>query len=258
LTAMVCGLAPALRVARPQLSRVLQAGSRRATGAGRRSRDVLMVVEIALSVALVAVSALLIQSLMAVQRVPLGFDASHVFTLQFRLPQTKYAKPEDIARFFKNAIERVRAVPGVESAALVRAVPFSGNGGTVGYAVEGRPAPDPASAPQARFHLVTPDPVGDRPGTICRFRSLSFARGKRHLTIKHGIRKRSVVMQQKHLPVLGARYWTALSLALRLLSPIADGCSPSKLLGNSRTKPTLRPPDIATPVNSAAARRAGE
>ena len=157
LTAMICGLAPALRVARPELSRVLQAGSRRATGAGRRSRDVLMVVEIALSVSLVAVSALLIQSMMAVQRVPLGFDASHVFTLQFRLPQSKYAKPEDIARFFKNAIERVRAVPGVESAALVRAVPFSGNGGTVGYAVEGRPAPDPASAPQARFHLVTPD-----------------------------------------------------------------------------------------------------
>jgi putative ABC transport system permease protein len=157
LTAMICGLAPALRVARPELSRALQAGSHRATGAGRRSRDVLMVVEIALSVTLVAVSALLIQSLLAVQRVPLGFDASQVFTLQFRLPQTKYPKPEDIARFFKNAIERVRAVPGVESAALVRAVPFSGNGGTVGYAVEGRPAPEPALAPQARFHLVTPE-----------------------------------------------------------------------------------------------------
>ena len=157
LTAMVCGLAPALRVARPDLSRVLQAGSRRATGAGRRTRDVLMVAEIALSVTLVTVSALLIQSLMAVQRAPLGFDPSHVFTLQFRLPQTKYTKPEDIARFFKNAIENVRAIPAVESAALVRAVPFSGNGGSVGYAVEGRPIPDPASAPQARFHLVTPD-----------------------------------------------------------------------------------------------------
>ena len=80
-----------------------------------------------------------------------------MFTLQFRLPQTKYAKPEDIARFFKSAIERVRAVPGVQSAALVRAVPFSGNGGTTGYAIEGRPEPDPASLPQARFHLVTPD-----------------------------------------------------------------------------------------------------
>src|SRR5438093_8339330 len=111
----------------------------------------------AMSVALVAVSALLIQSLLAVQRVPLGFDPSNVFTLQFRLPQNKYSKPEEIALFFRNAIERVQAVPGVQSAALVRAVPFSGNGGTIGYAIEGKPAPDPAQQPQARFHLVTPD-----------------------------------------------------------------------------------------------------
>ena len=116
-----------------------------------------MVIEMAFSVTLVAVSVLLIQSLLAVQQAPLGFDQSNVFTLQFRLPQNKYPKPENIARFFKSAIENVRAIPGVESAALVRAVPFSGNGGTVGYAIEGQPAPDPASAPQARFHLVTPD-----------------------------------------------------------------------------------------------------
>ena len=76
----------------------------------------------------VALSALLIQSLLAVQNVPVGFDRANVFTLQFRLPQTKYQKPDDIARFFKAAIENVRAVPGVQSAALVRAVPFSGNG----------------------------------------------------------------------------------------------------------------------------------
>jgi putative ABC transport system permease protein len=157
LTATICALAPSLRTSRPDLNRALQAGSRRASGAGRRTRDALMVVEVAFSVTLVAVSVLLIQSLLAVQQVPLGFDQSNVFTLQFRLPQNKYPKPENIARFFKSAIENVRAVPGVESAALVRAVPFSGNGGTVGYAVEGLPAPDPASAPQARFHLVTPD-----------------------------------------------------------------------------------------------------
>jgi putative ABC transport system permease protein len=157
LVATLCGLAPAVRTARPDISRVLQAGFRRASGAGRRTRDILAVVEMAMSVALVAVSALLIQSLLAVQQVPLGFDPANVFTLQFRLPQTKYSRPEDIALFFRNAIERVRAVPGVQSAALVRAVPFSGNGGTTGYAIEGRPEPDPAALPQARFHLVTPE-----------------------------------------------------------------------------------------------------
>ncbi len=154
---MVCALAPAVRAARPDPARVLQAGFRRASSSGRRTRDALVVTEMAMSVALVAVSALLIQSLLAVQRVPLGFDPDHVFTLQFRLPQNKYPKPEDIARFFKTAIEQVRAVPGVQSAALVRAVPFSGNGGTIGYVAEGGPAPDPAALPQSRFHLVTPD-----------------------------------------------------------------------------------------------------
>jgi len=157
LVATLCGVAPAVKTARPDISRVLQAGFRRASAGGRRTRDVLAVVEMAMSVALVAVSALLIQSLFAVQRVPLGFDPSNVFTLQFRLPQNKYSKPEEIALFFRNAIARVRAVPGVQSAALVRAVPFSGNGGTIGYAIEGRPEPDPASLPQARFHLVTPE-----------------------------------------------------------------------------------------------------
>jgi len=157
LVTMVCALVPALRAARPDLARTLQAGSRRTSSSGRRTRDLLVVAEIAMSVALVAVSALLIQSLLAVQRVPLGFDPENVFTLQFRLPQNKYPKPDDIARFFKAAIEEVRAVPGVQSAALVRAVPFSGNGGNVGYVAEGQTAPDPANLPQARFHLVTPD-----------------------------------------------------------------------------------------------------
>jgi putative ABC transport system permease protein len=154
---IVCALFPGVRAARQDLARDLQAGSRRMSSSGGRTRDLLMVAEMALSVALVAVSVLLIQSLLAVQRVPLGFEPDSVFTLQFRLPQNKYPKPEDIARFFKAAIEQVRAVPGVESAALVRAVPFSGNGGAIGYVPEGVPAPDPASLPQSRFHLVTPD-----------------------------------------------------------------------------------------------------
>lgn len=157
VVAMLCVVAPALRTTRPDISRVLQAGARRASASGRRTRDALVVAEMAMSVALVALSVLLIQSLLAVQNAPLGFDPADVFTLQFRLPQTKYATPQDIARFFKSAIEHVRAVPGVQSAALVRAVPFSGNGGTTGYLVEGQPAVEPGAMPQARLHFVTPD-----------------------------------------------------------------------------------------------------
>ena len=137
---------------------MLQAGFRRASGAGRRTRDALMVVEMALSVALVAVSALLIQSLLAVQQAPLGFDASNVFTLQFRLPQTKYATPEDIARFFKSARSKTcapcRACSRRRSSARFRSAATAARSPTT---IEGQPEPDPASAPQALFHLVTPD-----------------------------------------------------------------------------------------------------
>jgi putative ABC transport system permease protein len=154
--ALLCGLAPALRSAVPDLRVALQGGFRHGSSTGSRTRDALVVIEVALSVALVAIAGLIVQSLLAVQRVPVGFDPSHVLTLEFRLPQAKYPKPADIARFFQQAIERVRAVPGVESAALVRAVPFSGNWGDTAYTVDGQ-TPAGGSAPRARSHIVSPE-----------------------------------------------------------------------------------------------------
>jgi putative ABC transport system permease protein len=153
--ALLCGLAPAVRVSRADLSHVLQ-GARRATGTGRATRDWLVVAEIALSVALVAVSGLLIQSMLALQKVHLGFDSRNVLTLQFRLPASKYATPEDIARLFQEAIAHVRLAPGVESAALVRRSPFSGNWGETPYIVEGRPSAAGAE-PRAEQNIITPD-----------------------------------------------------------------------------------------------------
>lgn len=154
--AIVCGVVPALRVSRVDLVASLQSASRGATGTGARTREMLVIVELALSVALLATAGLLVRSLIAVQRVPIGFDTDRVITLQFRLPAARYAAKADIARFFSRAIGQVRAVPGVQSAALVRAVPFSGNGGDTAFTVEGRPV-EHGSEPQASYHLVTPD-----------------------------------------------------------------------------------------------------
>ena len=156
VVAVLCGLAPALRTSRPDLSRVLQTGFRRGSGTGSRTRDVLVVAETALSVALLAVSGLIVQSMMALQHVNVGFDTANVFTLQFRLPPAKYPKPEDIARFFKQTIERVQAVPGVQSVALVRRVPFSGNWGDTPFVVEGRTAAA-GSEPRAGQNMISPD-----------------------------------------------------------------------------------------------------
>src|SRR5207244_7689 len=105
--AVVCGLAPALRTARLDLRDVLQTGFRRGSSTGGRTREALVIVEVALSVALVAIAGLLIQSLLEVQKAPLGFDPSNVFTLEFRLPQTKYSQPEAIATFFRQTMKSV-------------------------------------------------------------------------------------------------------------------------------------------------------
>jgi putative ABC transport system permease protein len=155
LIALMCGLAPALRASRPDLSRVLQTGFRRGS-TGSRTRDVLVVAEITLSVTLLAVSGLIVQSLLALQHVNVGFDSANVLTLQFRLPTAKYPKPEDIARFFKQTIERVQGVAGVQSVALARRVPFSGNWGDTPFVVEGRMAAA-NSEPRAGQNMISPD-----------------------------------------------------------------------------------------------------
>lgn len=156
LVALVCGVLPALRTSRFDLAGILQAGFRRSTATGGRTRETLVVVELALSVALLATSGLLARSLIAVQQAPIGFDPAHVMTLQLRLPPARYSSRADIARFFQRAIDRIRRAPGVESAAFVRAVPFSGNGGSTAFTVEGHPTPV-GSEPQASYHLVTPN-----------------------------------------------------------------------------------------------------
>jgi len=153
--AVLCGLVPALKLSRVQLTEAMQS-VRQSPSGGRRTRESLVVAELALSVTLVALAGLLLQSLMAVQRVSLGFDPQRVLTLQFRLPPAKYRTPAAIARFFEQVAGAVRVVPGVESAALVRAVPLSGNGGETSYMLEGHPVVKGAE-PQARYHLVSPD-----------------------------------------------------------------------------------------------------
>jgi predicted permease len=155
VVAFLCALLPAVRTAGVDPAGALQTGGRGGTSDGRRVREGLVVAELALSIALVAISGLLLRSFLAVEQAPLGFQPDHVFTLQFRLPPAKYPTRQDVARFFRESIERVRAVPGVESAALVRAVPLSGNGSETPIVVEGQPVAK-GSEPVARYHFVTP------------------------------------------------------------------------------------------------------
>jgi len=157
-TGIVFGLAPALHASRASFREALaaRAGSLAARVGRVELRGAFVVAQIALSAILLIGGGLLARSLMKLQGVDLGFDPSNLLTLEFRLPATKYAQPEQISDFFTRAIAEIRTVPGVNSAALVRAVPLSGNSDVRAYAASGAPEPEPGKAPIVQLNTVSP------------------------------------------------------------------------------------------------------
>jgi predicted permease len=127
LTGVLFGLAPAMRASRVDLNEVLKEGGRNA-GSGRgshRTRKLLVVSEIALSMLLLIGAALLIRSYQRIWNAYPGFDSHNVLSLRLSLPAVKYPKPESITQFFRRVIERLKETPDVESAATTYSLPMS-------------------------------------------------------------------------------------------------------------------------------------
>jgi putative ABC transport system permease protein len=158
LTGVVFGLVPALQSSRPDLLAVLREGGRSVGGAARRRfRDGLVVAEVALSLVLLVGAGLLLRSVLALQGADPGFRSDRILTMEFRLPATRYTQPAQIAAFFRDILGRMRALPGIESVALARAVPFSGNGGSSTYEAEGRAPAAPGRESRTQTNIVSPD-----------------------------------------------------------------------------------------------------
>jgi len=138
-TTLLFGLLPALRTLRVSLVESLREGSQQATaGAARqRLRGALVVAEVSLAVVLVVGAGLMGRSLAALGRVPLGFDPEGVLTLRLALPQARYDTPEKVVSFYRQLVERVRALPGVEAAGVVRALPLATTIGDWGLDIDG-------------------------------------------------------------------------------------------------------------------------
>ncbi len=155
VTGALFGLVPAIKASRADLNDMLRSrigGGLSHTG----TRNTLVVVQLALSLALLASAGLITRSLIALQGVNPGFDSGHLLTAQFRLSSVKYDSPDKIWSMFERTVGELRALPGVESAALVRASPFSQNGETYPVAVDGRPPVLAGDAPQMQVNSVTP------------------------------------------------------------------------------------------------------
>ncbi len=138
-TTLLFGLVPALRTLRVNLVESLREGSQQATaGAARqRLRGALVVAEVSLAVVLVIGAGLMGRSLAALGRVPLGFDPEGVLTMRLALPQARYDTPEKVVNFYRQLVERVRTLPGVEAAGVVRALPLATTIGDWGLDIDG-------------------------------------------------------------------------------------------------------------------------
>lgn len=139
LTGIIFGLAPAWESVRINLENSLKEGARSgASNRGRRVRNVLVVVEIALALMLLVGGGLLIRSFARLQSVDPGFNAHNLLTARLSLPR-RYDNDRKVADFFRQATAEVQALPGVEAAGAVSFLPFaSPNAGTL-VEIEGRP-----------------------------------------------------------------------------------------------------------------------
>ena len=148
LTGILAGAIPALRAGRTDLNDTLKEGGRSdPAGAGRLTRRVLIVAEVALSLILLMGAGVMLRSLHALRNVDAGFNPRGVVKMDISLPDARYPEPARRSAFFNTLAERVRAIPGVQSAGFVDTLPVSGGGSVQPIVVEGRPELKPSEQP---------------------------------------------------------------------------------------------------------------
>jgi putative ABC transport system permease protein len=152
LTGIVCGLAPAFAALRTSVNETLKDGGRTGPAGGHaRLRSALVVGEIAVALALLVASGLLLRSFEKMRAVNLGFRPDHVLTASYSLPQQQYATQAAVDAFNDELIRRVQQLPGVNSVGLTSFLPAAGNNSNTAFVPDGYVPP-----PGVNLNLATP------------------------------------------------------------------------------------------------------
>jgi putative ABC transport system permease protein len=155
ITAVLFGLWPAWQTSRADVQLALKAGS---AGSGdapsaKHTRDWLVISQIALTLTLLVASALVLKSFSRLQSLSLGYEPRHLFTARFELPWKTFNDRDKIDIFARALLDKVRAVPGIENAALSSNGPLMG-GWQTGFWREGTPQPQPSQMLNADLEVV--------------------------------------------------------------------------------------------------------
>src|SRR5256884_577373 len=157
LTGILFGLAPAWQGSRADLQDTLKDTTRGTTGGRARLRQGLVVAEVALTLVMLTGAGLLLRSFHRLQQVNPGFSHERVLSFRLDLPEKKYGKEESQINFYRNLLDRLRALPGAQAVSVTSRLPFGGNDWQTSFVIEGQPEPPPHERPSMEVHLVSPD-----------------------------------------------------------------------------------------------------
>ena len=156
-TGIAFGLAPAIRLSRGDVGASLKDGARGTTDAGRRRiRSALVIAQVTIAVILLVAGGLLLKSFARVLAQPSGIDVERVLTFRVSLPSSRYAGRPEVAGYFSRLLDRLGALPGVESAGAGSGLPLAVASGDWSFDVEGRPLVNGRHSGRADWYVVTP------------------------------------------------------------------------------------------------------
>lgn len=156
VTGVLFGAVPAWHCTRFDTAEGLREGSRGMVGgkSATRTRNALVVLEVALAVTLLIGSVLLVQTFVRLIHVDTGFRTDRILTMEIALPKTTYT-PARASGFFLSLIDRLAALPGVEAAGLTSGVPLSGSENLLPVTPEGQPRPEPGHEIISDYRVIT-------------------------------------------------------------------------------------------------------
>jgi predicted permease len=179
LTGVLFGFAPALQVSRTNVNEVLKEGGR-GTAGGRRAQwltGTMVVVEIALTIVLLAGAGVMTRSFLTLYSLDLGIKTDYLMAMRLGLSGTKYEKPEQRIEFYDRLAPRLAGVAGAESVAIATDIPPQGGGRRL-LEVEGRPSTEGTQRPEVSTVIISPTYFETLRAPLRRGRSFTDADGK--------------------------------------------------------------------------------
>jgi putative ABC transport system permease protein len=149
------GCAPAWQAARANLSDAIKEGGRSISGGRHLLRRVLVVMEFALALTLLAGGGMAAHAFIRTMSVELGFRTDHLLTLDLPVPRGRFTTPEEVETFYRQLLDRVATLPGITSASISTGMPVRGTSFGGSFEIVGRPH-DPANPPGGGVNMVTP------------------------------------------------------------------------------------------------------